>query len=189
MLQKKIMYVFVMGCGFLGGCKQQQKKKQNTPIVISSEAKNNKRMFIMPSQALVVSHKKNKNKKRGLSSSASICRKNINIGVFSLTPQECEARMMDIPVPIHAQLVSGDSDQKGGTCVMYTTTAALDTVICFYKQEMERMGWQKLYTFESAHYSLFHFSRPDGVCYVIVSEQGLRSWWSKKITSIHVITG
>lgn len=178
----KVAVIIGMTC-VLAGC--TSKKNVYAPVVISSKKNNkNNRTFIMPSA--VVQEQKNVHKKlvRKKRTSLQKCKP---VNSFLLSPQECEARLMDIPVPVQTKLFAGEVDQKGGVLVEYESLAAFDTIACFYRQEMERVGWHKKYVFESTQHLFYHFVKPDGVCYVQVVKRGAKGWFSSEKVIIQVL--
>ncbi len=97
---------------------------------------------------------------------------------------EIEARLGDLPVPLMVQGVSVSDEGQGRYFIVYKTALSLDELTQFYGQEMERLGWQKVTSFEHAEL-LFSFKKQKRSC-VISVRPSKRSWWNKKPTLLYV---
>lgn len=77
-----------------------------------------------------------------------------------------EARLVDIPFPLHSVpegLALIDSAQSG---ITYKTKFSKENLLSFYRAEMERLGWAELTVFEQQHELLMVFDKPYKICVV-----------------------
>lgn len=83
---------------------------------------------------------------------------------------EQEAQLVDVPVPIGAQAVSADAQEglfSSTSMLTYTTQQVPDRLAEFYRQEMERLGWQHGARFNGAE-QLLYFEKPGRFCVVSI---------------------
>jgi hypothetical protein len=97
---------------------------------------------------------------------------------------EIEARLGDMPLPFMAKKVFASDDGDGRYFIISKTDFPLADIIHFYAQEMERLGWVKVFAFEHTEL-LFSFKKQKQSCIVSV-RPGKQSWWSKKSTLLYV---
>ena len=72
----------------------------------------------------------------------------------------CEARLVDVPIPLGAHLAQATDDGEGSSFISYHTSMPLAELERFYLQQMEQMGWQQLINFHGPE-QLIIFERPD----------------------------
>jgi len=92
--------------------------------------------------------------------------------------ERCEARLVDIPIPVVAKIESASSDNEGAIKFTYSSTLSHEELSDFYKDEMERLGWRWE---EEASFMgneiLFSFKKPYKSC--IVSMRPTKNSWEK----------
>ena len=74
--------------------------------------------------------------------------------------RQCEAKLIDIPVPIAAKIESAMVDAQGNKMLTYSSGFSYEELGDYYKGEMERFGWRKQYSFEGNEL-LFSFEKPN----------------------------
>jgi len=72
----------------------------------------------------------------------------------------CEARLIDVPIPLGAHLTQTTDDGEGNSFISYRTTMSTTELEQFYLQQMEQMGWQQAIVFRGPE-QLIIFERPD----------------------------
>ena len=111
--------------------------------------------------------------------------KNVQNGDYDVRQQE--ARLIDIPIPIHAdslgfheqQLTDGNSDSL---VLAYRVHLKQPDIRSFFEIEMERLGWNMIANVQDVE-SLLVFAKPSKVCAV-----SLRNNHPKDTNSLVVIT-
>ena len=111
--------------------------------------------------------------------------KNVQNGDYDVRQQE--ARLIDIPIPIHAdslgiheqQLTDGNSDSL---VLAYRVHLKQPDIRSFFEIEMERLGWNMMANIQDVE-SLLVFVKPAKVCTV-----SLRNNYPKDTSSLVVIT-
>ncbi len=87
-----------------------------------------------------------------------------------------EAKLVDIPVPLgsvpcvanyHISEYVPEQAHADEVMLAYDSQLSLSDIKDFYKQEMERLGWCNIATYEQSE-SLFLFKKPDRLCAVSV---------------------
>jgi len=75
--------------------------------------------------------------------------------------KKLEARLADVPIPLNARPIERYFVQSdtGQACIAYDTALQQEEAIAFYQREMERSGWQKDATMQSAE-TLFVYKKP-----------------------------
>lgn len=91
-----------------------------------------------------------------------------------------EAQSTDVPIPVMSKPIKVSRDGAEGVQLVYHCSLLIEEVKDFYKQEMERQGWQQRAQFEGEEY-LYYFSKPARFC--IVSLRPYKRTWdyTKKI--------
>jgi len=88
--------------------------------------------------------------------------------------QLCEAKLVDIPIPLGAQVMQScdaESGQDGhDTFLAYRTTMTADELELFYRQQMDQMGWQQTRLFRGPE-RLANFKKPDKRCSISIRPQ------------------
>lgn len=99
-----------------------------------------------------------------------------------------EAKLIDIPIPIGAQVLESAceiNDASDHMVLGYTTSLDYNTLIAFYQREMERLGWQQL-AYVSGSESLLTFIKPGRFCSVFL-RQHVDGGWRKSVPKIAFI--
>jgi len=85
-------------------------------------------------------------------------------------PCEKEARLSDIPIPLGAKPMDeflSDPYSATETVVGYHSDRKIEDLFSFYLQEMERLGWQTIASFDGNEKSL-NFQKPSKFCSVSI---------------------
>jgi len=81
-----------------------------------------------------------------------------------------EAMLVDIPIPLFDERIIPSSldDIKSDTLLFgYKSPLSKDQIIDFFLNQMERLGWKHLVSFESVE-TLLEFKSPDRYCTIII---------------------
>jgi uncharacterized protein (DUF2132 family) len=81
--------------------------------------------------------------------------------------RQYEARLVDIPIPVSVKAEKVSVDTSGKKMLIYKTEVPMKHVQKFYLQEMERLGWNKEYSFEGPQV-LLNFKKPNRFCSVML---------------------
>jgi len=106
--------------------------------------------------------------------------------------QELEARLLDVPIPLRAEPIvdffqkeAGDTTQA--TVFGYTTDMPVEEAMRFYRQEMERNGWNCLSEVRGTE-SLASYTKPGRLCSIATREMNVRTGGSAS-SQIIIFTG
>ena len=90
--------------------------------------------------------------------------------------ERCEARLVDVPIPVVAKIESASCDASGSIKFTYSSTLSHQELSEFYNNEMERLGWRQESSFVGNEV-LFSFKKPDKSC--VVSMRPTKKTWNK----------
>ncbi len=86
-----------------------------------------------------------------------------------------EAKLSDIPVPLHAKRIIDAREQSGEDIFLrYGIQMQLGAIKQFYMQEMERLGWQYNNSFDGVELLLI-FKKPHRSCAISIRPQKKRT--------------
>lgn len=106
---------------------------------------------------------------------------------FSENVQQCEAQMADIAVPVVAKARGVSCDANGGTMIAYECVLSKIELIQFYRQEMERLGWQQVVEF-SGDEVLLTFKKPGRFCTACIRPTR-KTWDKSKKLALYLFVG
>ncbi len=101
-----------------------------------------------------------------------------------------EARHADLPFPIDSKIqtclpeLSTETNVTGETLCVYTLGESVSFVRDFYREEMERWGWQELLASGSLDTYMFVFQKPGKRCVAIHIADDVQHRRSKKSRSL-----
>lgn len=167
------------------GCGTHKKKQKNKYVQKHENVTRDTYPLIKRSSQSVVqaSYARNKKEENSYSDPVHVNRTPKKYAVKDRIA-EIEARLGDLPVPLMVQGVNALDEGQGRYLIIYKTTLSLDDLAQFYGQEMERLGWQKVTSFECGEL-LFSFKKQKRSCIISV-RPSKHSWWSKKPTLLYV---
>ncbi len=84
---------------------------------------------------------------------------------------QCEAQLIDIPIPIMVTPLGLSYGTAGGVLLNYTSSVSAAVLRDFYKEEMERFGWEQVASFE-AQEILLHYKKQGRFCNVSIRFTG-----------------
>lgn len=99
-----------------------------------------------------------------------------------------EAKLADIPIPIHAKplpLRSKEKEESETISLSYLVNQTSDDLDNFYLREMERCGWQ-LQSKYCAQETLLTFCKPERICAISIRPK-VRGW-SKSKTEVIIFS-
>lgn len=99
-----------------------------------------------------------------------------------LEQQEIIAKYGDLPdAPFQAQLkkIAVSSENHQQLQIFYTFTVPTQDIVIFYKQQMERLGWD-LFAESTTQDYLMHYSKPQELCSFLVKDNNLSIYMCNK---------
>ena len=89
------------------------------------------------------------------------------------------ADLPDTPLQVKLQSIVTIPDQYDQVQMFYTTMMPVDELVDFYKQQMERCGWELLAE-SNARDWLLQYVKPTQVCSILISDNKLTIYVTKK---------
>jgi len=114
--------------------------------------------------------------RRASATECSLEREKVCAGRVDIRPavQLCEAKLVDVPIPLGAQVVQSYDAESGcegnDTFLSYRAEMRADELTLFYRQQMEQMGWQQTRLFCGPE-KLISFKKPDKRCAISIRPQ------------------
>lgn len=173
-------YVGFVALLLLSGCSKQTKNQKKKTRVVNAKTVR-KSELIIPSTELSALALKQECAFLSEDSSSSKKTKKLS-GVEQA--RQCEARLVDIPVPVATKPCNACIDATGKKMLAYTSTLPVDDVKRFYIEEMERFGWSQDYAFEGQEL-LLSFRKPQRHCAISVRPTR-KNWQRSKNVAINV---
>ena len=173
------------GCLLLSACAPQQsasRKRRNTSEDRSAFSLQNDLLAKKNAKRLSLVARKNASTKRLSKSSKRIQ----SLGAFELVRLQ-EARLADIPVPLHAKPLPkffADENNARGVILGYSCKLDSKEIAAFYQQEMDRLGWRRAASCDGIE-SLFYFEKPTRFCSVSLRPQRKNNTHIVIVTSDH----
>lgn len=82
----------------------------------------------------------------------------------------CEARLSDVPIVLNAKIIK---KEISSTSYAYYSYLTFNNIISFYRNEMERFGWQLMAQNEASQ-TMLVFEKPSKVCTIMLAQAGSR---------------
>jgi len=103
-----------------------------------------------------------------------------------------EAKLADIPIPLSVEPLeefANDVDVSNQVVLGYSSAMPSEDLFSFYKQEMERLGWQHIASFdEYEKMRMLNFTKPSKFCSVLISKCSCDKKSSQEHSKIIIFT-
>lgn len=77
----------------------------------------------------------------------------------------------DIPIMFRAQNITQDMGADNSSMVSYKTGSSYLETVKFYKEEMERLGWNQTASFDGALRLVASYNKPHRTVFIIISKK------------------
>ncbi len=92
-----------------------------------------------------------------------------------------EAKLFDITVPLNAKLYNrARFENSSQITVGFTTNLSEEELLLFYREEMERLGWQEVTSFTANQELLLLFDKPHKTCSILIQVPQVKIYCSFK---------